>query len=160
MPRDDEWEAVAAVIKSAGGCAAPAIERAKERGVPPSEVMRRVLDSLALAISRGEDAENPPFEQHEAVEPGSVDLRVFDQGEVWVDVLRDVHRTDDRDDLTDRYLANLIGFLLDEAGHFASAYWMAFGGLMPVEPVAWLESTTLMMRLRGEVALRGLTLPE
>ncbi|MDO7868155.1 hypothetical protein [Nocardioides jiangxiensis] len=143
-------------ITSAGGYATPAIARAKERAVPPEEVMRRVLDSLALAIVRGPGAEDPPFEEYAAIEPGSLDLRVFDQEKVWVDALRDVHQIDDRADLTDAYLTNLVAFLEWEAGHFASGYWMAFGGDIEIDPRVWLEGTVLMRRLREEVMRRCL----
>lgn len=93
-------------------------------------------------------------------EPGTLNLYVFDQDEVWLDVVGTPHRLHE---MTITYRANVINHLLQRAEHFYQAkleQWQIADLLaahqdgeddqppLPGDPVEWIESTPLMRRLR------------
>ncbi|TCJ21650.1 hypothetical protein [Nocardioides jejuensis] len=135
-----EWADVFDQVSACGGNAVEAIRRAWERGVSAEQVLEGVTRALAST------PDNRAFEDWEALAPGCLDTRVFTQGTWWVDVLRVPHRIAS---MSDRYVANVIGFLRNDAEHFYETY--LFGHPMPFaeSPQAWLESTVLMKALRS-----------
>lgn len=107
---------------------------------------------------------------------GSLDLRVFDQAAWWVDIAQQPHRLED---MSDDYVANVIRFLLVDAGYFhrqtllrelLQTYGDLLLGRTPADlvarsagvprtsdltPVQWLEATPLMRALRHRADRAG-----
>ncbi len=101
------------------------------------------------------------------VDPGSIDRRVVDQGEVWLDKFGQQHRIDDREGFDDDYLANVVTFLRRNA-----MTWAVYEGRpntlldgvdapgeVQQRSRTWMETTVLMGALRAEADRRGLALP-
>lgn len=148
MKRD--WAEISLAALLSGGNPGALEDRARERRVSTEVVWEGFRRALALVD------EEHPFDVYEATPPGKIDLRVFDQGDVWVDVLRHPHRIADRDDLTDEYLLNLIDFLHAEADMMSRAYARSREANAPTSATSWLENTRLMGALLSECSRRGI----
>lgn len=114
-----------------------------------------------------------PFTHWGQHEHGTLDLRVFDQDVWWVDISQKPHRITD---MSDDYIRNVIGFLLNHCGYYylatlrRSLYSMLGDTLLgrpnadivaeelgapplsALTPLTWLESTPLMRALRARTA--------
>lgn len=147
---------VEAAVKAGVTNVGALVFRAQERGVSP-EVVLEAFHREAEYWAANPDAE-PGLDVVEALPPGLMDPRIFDQSLVWVDVLRITHTISDRDDMTDAYLINLIGFLRTYAEHFHSGWVLTqpTGKTLMGDPYVWLASTPLMQSLLAEALLRGL----
>lgn len=101
---------------------------------------------IELHLSAAQPSEYPDvpprFDQYEWLAPGGFDPRVFDQGEVWVDVLRRPHRITDPSDFTDEHLVRVTRRIERQA-----AQWLG--------PDAEVEATPLMIALRQEAHRRA-----
>ncbi|MFC5175643.1 hypothetical protein [Nocardioides taihuensis] len=130
------------------------IRRAIRDGKSPEQVTGLYARALATVERRGRAVDD--FSAYAATPPGDIDLRVFTQGEVWVDIYRQPHRITDTSDLTDEYLRNLLGFLDREAIQFHGAVIGRKPQARDLRKArAWLEATPLMRTLREEAARRG-----
>ena len=146
----DEWAEIRLATLLSGGNPDELEERARQRGVSAEVVREGFRRAIALVETE------QPFEVYEATPPGKVDLRVFDQDEVWIDVLRQTHKIADPDDQTDEYLINLIRFLRVEVDGLCRNYARSRDRAMPRSSIEWLEGTVLMRALRAECERRGL----
>lgn len=114
------------------------------------------------SAATGEDGEGLAFEVYGQHGPGALDLRVFDQDQVWVDILGVPHALHEMDDT---YRANVIGHLYEHADlylrgvvrdEFTETAVAALTGERPpdradrpADAVGWVEATPLMRRLRA-----------
>ena len=154
---DEDWAAVAAwaaVMEVDAGSLLHVMERSVKNGVSAEVVLEGYLRTISFWSEHAFGTDT--FEDFESCPPGLLDLRVLDQSETWVDVLRTPHRIADRDDVTVDYLANIIGWLQHFADSLASGWAHMHEIPGPVDEGAWLESTVLMRGLRAETLLRGL----
>jgi hypothetical protein len=111
-----------------------------------------------------------PFTAWGQYEHGSLDLRVFDQDVYWVDIAQVPHELDQ---MSDDYIANVIGFLEREASYFHTQTMLRMAiqvvgdlelGRLPgdllaeaigaprldeLTPAEWLEATPLIRALRA-----------
>lgn len=83
-----EWESLSNLIDALGGNSAEVRRRAMLDQVSLEVVAEGLSRSARYAMDHPE-AEDPPFEQWDAIPPGGLDVRVFDQGIWWVDVCVD-----------------------------------------------------------------------
>lgn len=148
---DQQWAAALAGVLLCGGNPTSVRERAFARKVSAELVLhgcQRALD--AQQFYRDELA---PFEECDATPPGCLDVRVFDQDQIWVDTLRVPHLIADRADMTDDYLHALVRFMSDHADHMLRGYLRCYP-IVVSDARGWLESTTLMRGLRAEICRR------
>lgn len=126
-------------------------ERARSRKVSAELVLYGCQRALDAQQFYGDGL--APFEQWDATAPGCLDVRVFDQDQIWVDALRVPHLITDRTDMTDDYLRTLVTFLTDHAEHMLRGYLRCYP-IVVSDPRDWLESTALMRGLRTEIGRR------
>ena len=113
-----------------------------------AEQVEEAYERAAILPSERSVNEEVPFAVFAARPPGFLDIRVFDQTQWWVDVMRTPHRLADLDDT---YLNNLIAFLICGASWFRRAYQLAYPCCDPGATAGtWLERTALMRALRDE----------
>jgi len=144
----DEWAYLMAVIAAAGGNSAEVKRRASLDGVSVEVVAATFIRHLRYIKEMGVTV--PQFEHLEALPPGVVDLRVFDQDVWWVDVLRRPHVIAD---MSLNYLDNVVGMLiLNVAQYFAHYYANDPREANWVDMSIWLESTPPMVALRDAIA--------
>ena len=115
-------------------------ERARARKVSAELVLYGCQRALDAQRCCGDDL--APFEQWDATPPGCLDVRVFDQDQIWVDALRAPHLITDRTDMT------------DHAEHMLRGYLRCYP-IVVSDPRDWLESTVLMCGLRAEIGRRS-----
>ena len=116
-----------------------------------------VLEGYRRTIQFWSENDSDTFQDFESCPPGLLDLRVLDQNQVWVDVLRTPHRIADRTDVTDDYLVNIIGWVQHFADSLSEGWAHMHDVPAPTNPKIWLETTTLMRGLRRAEHRRGLT---
>lgn len=149
----EEWVLPAAMILASDGNPRAVIARAQQRGIGATEIEAALWQAVDKAAERGDD-ELPEVHDYAAVPPGSLDLRVFDQGEVWVDVLRVPHTISE---ISDEYVLNLIAWnrRWAESNHaaYTSRWNVRAAALGPVE---WIQQIPLYLALVDEVVRRGL----
>jgi hypothetical protein len=152
MTVDPQWTAALASVLLSGGSPGLVRERARVRKVSAELVLygcQRALDAQQL---HGDEL--APFDEWDATVPGCLDVRVFDQDQIWVDALRTPHVITDRNDMTDDYLRALVTFLTDHVEHMLRGYLRCYP-IVVSDPSYWLESTALMRRLRAERGRRA-----
>jgi len=138
-------------VLSCGGNPLTVRERAHERVMSPELVIHACRQ--ALNINSDFADHTAPFVRWDAIAPGCLDVRVFDQDRYWVDALGIPHRIGDRQDMTDDYLHALIGFLVDHADYMLRGY-ARYCPISDTEPHQWIESTVLLRGLRTEIPKR------
>ena len=152
MTVDPQWVVAQAGVLLSGGNAAAVRERARARKVSAELVLYGCERALDAQRCYGDDL--APFEQWDATAPGCLDVRVFDQDQIWVDALRVPHLITDPTDMTDVYLRALVAFLADHAEHMLRGYLRCYP-IVESDPSDWLESTSLMRGLRAEMGRRS-----
>ena len=146
-----EWEGVSTVIDALGGNSRE-VRRRAILDLVSVEVVAEGVTRFLLHATDVPDSDDEPFGLWYFGPPGKMDLRVFDQGVWWVDVLRRPHclaemRTD--------YLQNVQAFLLCGSRSFFDTYHQRSETPAPsVAPVEWVESTELMRAIRTELTSR------
>jgi hypothetical protein len=145
------WQSLARAIEARRGNSREVLRRASIDGVPVEDVARALSRADASrAIDSVEDL--PPFASGEAIAPGTIDLRVFDQTTWWVDVLARPHALTA---MSTTYLQNVIEVLRERAATLCEAYHLKLRGThVPADNEAWMESTPLMRSLRAELNSR------
>ncbi|GAA4481287.1 hypothetical protein [Microbacterium panaciterrae] len=150
---NSDWATVIRIADHAGLNGVELAAAATRHGVSAELVAEGFARATRLRSERG-DGDPYPFTVFEATPPGMIDLRVLDQADWWVDVLRTPHRISDRVDFSDLYLANVIRHLIRSAG----AYWVRVAVYDPAasfsDPLSWMKGTVLMGALRGEASRR------
>lgn len=152
MTVDPRWTVAQACVVLSGGNPAAVRQRARARKVSAELVLYGCQRALVAQRCCGDDL--APFEQWDASPPGCLDVRVFDQDQIWVDALRAPHLIADRNDMTDGYLRPLVTFLTDHAEHMLRGYLRCYP-IVVSDPRDWLESTLLMRGLRAEIGRRS-----
>jgi len=152
MTVDPQWTVAKAGVLLSGGNPAPVRELARARKVSAELVLYGCQRALVAQQFYGDDL--APFEEWDATAPGCLDVRVFDQDQIWVDALRAPHVITDRTDMTDDYLCALVTFLTDHVEHMLRGYMRCYP-VVVFDPRDWLESTTLMRGLRAEIGRRS-----
>lgn len=149
-PLQTEWVNLASAIQAAGRTSDRVLAQAMTDRVSPEVVLEGFARSkVALAEYNLRKGELPPFERFEAVPPGAIDPRVFDQTIWWVDFWRTPYRVDQ---MGSPQLVNVIEFCRRYAPYLAASYHRAIGVGRPADPEAWLEATVLMRALRRATA--------
>lgn len=152
MTVDPPWAVAQASVLLSGGSPVVVRERARARKV--SAELVRYGCQRALDAQQFYGDELAPFDEWDATAPGCLDVRVFDQDQIWVDALRAPHVITDRNDMTDDYLGALVTFLTDHVDHMLRGYLRCYP-IVVSDPSYWLESTTLMRGLRAEIGRRA-----
>jgi hypothetical protein len=152
MTVDPQWTVAQTCVVLWGGNPTAVRERARARKVSAELVLYGCQRALDAQRYYGDDL--APFEQWDATPPGCLDVRVFDQDQIWVDALRAPHLITDRNDMTDDYLRALVTFLTDHAEHMLRGYLRCYP-IVESDPRDWLESTSLMRGLRAEIGRRS-----
>jgi hypothetical protein len=147
----DGWASVRDYARTLGTDGELIIRESQRRRMSPEQVEEAFGRAAAYARDPHEGA--VPFTEFAARPPGFCDIRVFDQAQWWVDVMRVPHRLTELDDA---YLNNLTAFLIDKAAWFRCSYMRAYPASDPgASPGSWLEGTTLMLALRREQGRRA-----
>ena len=152
----DDWATVGA-IAIVLGVELDSLDHVIDRSVKNGVSAEVVLEGYRRTIEFWSTHEHYDFTDIEACPPGLLDLRVLDQDAIWVDVLRTPHRIGDRDDVTDDYLANIIGWLQHNADSLAEGWAHMHDLAATANPEQWLDSTVLMRGLRTQAHQRGIT---
>lgn len=144
------WATLSELIDLIGGSSREVRRRAKHDGTSVEVVAEGLLRSVQIALDNQED--EGVFERWDAIPPGFIDLRVFDQGEWWVDVLRRPHAISS---MSTGYLKNVATFLLKDATFFCASYFgCSLRSIPGSEAEIWLEGTQLMIAIRLEITRR------
>ncbi len=152
MTDDMNWTQADVAVLLCGGNPRTVHERAYDRAMSPELILHACKQTL--------NAQNEftdrcaPFSRWDAIAPGCLDVRVFDQARYWVDAVRIPHLISDRDDMTDNYLSSLIDFLIDHAEYMLRGY-LRYRPIPISKPCQWMESTNLMRALRAETRTRA-----
>jgi hypothetical protein len=150
-----DWSQVAKYSREARVNGDAVIARAIARGVSPELVIEAFRRAHSLTREYEEVGELPPFELFEALPPGAIDLRIFDQEVWWVDLLRTPYRIYIPQSFTNDHLVNVIHFLTQWSAEFHDAYQITFPTrTIPEGPKEWLESTVLVRALREVASMR------
>ena len=152
---DRGWLEVVGASISSGGNPSMILKVAKMNNVSSEVVMEGFNRALKKFDERG-DGDLEEFTDWEVTPPGKLDLRVFNQDVWWVDVLRTPHLISDKTSLTDEHLENLLDWLSANVLSLSEGYAFAFDKPLQVNPIEWLEQTTLVRSLRAEAVRRGL----
>ena len=146
--RAREWADLLAVIDAAGGNSAEVKRRAMLDSVSVDVITEAVVRYFQQAVATRGAIQ--PFGHLEALLPGLIDLRVFDQSVWWVDVLRRPHPIAE---MSRDYLNNVIDMFVREADQYCDGYHAFQPNTEKTHDVhLWLESTPLMVALRWAVA--------
>ncbi|WP_148040164.1 hypothetical protein [Cryobacterium tepidiphilum] len=152
------WDEVRALGVTFGVDGENLLDHAEARRVSAELLIEAFHRAVDLGHEFRRRGQLPPFEAFEALPLGVLDLRVFDQGAWWVDVLRIPHRICLPGSLSDHHLRNIIIYLTDRAEAHYAAYSQAFPlRRSSSDPAEWLEQTVLMSALREEAQARGVT---
>lgn len=142
----DSWSRVRDYALLLGTDGEQIIRESQRRKMSAEQVEEAYGRADALARKRREGP--VPFTEFAARPPGFIDIRVVDQTQWWVDVMRTPHRLAEVDDV---YLNNLVAFLIEHAAWFRCAYLRAYPSSEPAASAdSWLEGTALMRALRYE----------
>ena len=146
-----EWERVSTVIDALGGNSRE-VRRRAILDLVSIEVVAEGVTRFLLHATDVPDPDDEPFGLWHSGPPGKMDLRVFDQGVWWVDVLRRPHCLAE---MSTDYLQNVQAFLLRGSRSFFDTYHQRSETPAPsVAPVEWVESTELMRAIRTELTSR------
>lgn len=146
-----EWELVSTVIDALGGNSLEVRRRAMLNLVSVEVVSEGLNRSIRHAIEFP-DFDDEPFDPWQSGVPWRLDLRVFDQGEWWVDVLRRPYRLVE---MSTEYLRNVQALLRVKSSSLFDSYHLRF--TTPAPPVTsseWVDSTDLMRAIGTEITAR------
>ncbi len=149
-PQPDPWRLVRDVAALFGGDPEAAIGQARRQQMDPMELAHRYARTINVRLTHPE-ATIFPAESLPAIPPGWLDLRILDQGTVWIDILREGHQILDPDDLTDEHLLNVLRYLRHNAIRFHADYRAAFPDRhIDPDPETWMIGTPLVQALAAE----------
>jgi len=154
---EETWAAIAKHAAAFGvdrDSLAHVVWRAQQDGVSGADVLEGYRRATRL---RAGNPEGPPYAATNSSTPGLLDLRVLDQHIWWTDTLARRHVIADRADLTDEYLANVIGWLQHFAVSLAAGWARMHDVPAHADESVWLEDTVLLRALRAEAEMRGIS---
>ena len=147
---DKEWSEVFTELISNGTDPAGVHRHAVGKMVSPELVAEALRRSFQIWADLPE-AQLPPFEQWDAIPPGKLDLRVFDQDIWWCDILRSPHRLTE---MSDGHLLNVVMLIQQRAKSFCAGYHFMRVEEPSGDPMVWSRSTVLMQGLLAEIERR------